>query len=392
MRDLSFADRLHDFLNRDDVLKILYDVTDGYGDWGAGGCFILADALVQFIGVPAKPVGIHCGGKDSVDHVAVDVGGGTLVDYLGARKARTVVGDLNSSTASECEVVPLTAPRIRKAIEADIPRDKGASALLVRKLEEEFGGAMPNEDDEIRKLDLGDNPGPGKCDLCCHKPCVCEGDDVDDAEEQENPSGRVYEAKKAVSALGLTLVYDTDNNEFIVKEKGSRNDSRTSYHTDDLDDAVSTAKAMAKELGIKGEKPVKLSRSDQRFVDFLEETLIPDFKESGSEGYVDDFETAVKYIKDPHRGKVSHWDSAEDFIYYLRETIGPDTAESGKDATADDLFEAADIIEGRLRETQENPGEGDDACHVCYEDCDCDPCDCAETPEGDCECCADAPE
>lgn len=89
------------------------------------------------------------------------------------------------------------------------------------------------------------NPGPGKCDQCGQKPCACDG-----GEEEENPSGKLHEAKKKVAALGLTLVHDVEYNEFIVKEKGSRNDSDTSYHTDNLDDAVVTAAKMAEQLGL----------------------------------------------------------------------------------------------------------------------------------------------
>lgn len=83
-----------------------------------------------------------------------------------------------------------------------------------------------------------------------------------------------------------------------------------------------------------------ISGSASKFTAFLEETLIPDLKESGSEGYVDDFSTAVRLIRGD--GTKSE---AKSFVGYLRNTIGPDTKESGREFTAKDLFTAANHIE-----------------------------------------------
>jgi hypothetical protein len=50
------------------------------------------------------------------------------------------------------------------------------------------------------------------------------------------------DAKRIVSKLGLTLV--KRDNEYIVKPKGASNDDAQAYFTNDLLDAVETAKRM----------------------------------------------------------------------------------------------------------------------------------------------------
>ena len=52
------------------------------------------------------------------------------------------------------------------------------------------------------------------------------------------------EARKILSALGYVMGYDRYNDEYTVRAKGERNQSRW-YYTNDIADAVATGKAMA---------------------------------------------------------------------------------------------------------------------------------------------------
>jgi hypothetical protein len=52
-------------------------------------------------------------------------------------------------------------------------------------------------------------------------------------------------AKKECAALGYTLIKDREWDQYIVKPQGARSDDPRAYFTNDLDDAVGTARAMA---------------------------------------------------------------------------------------------------------------------------------------------------
>lgn len=179
MRNLGFVDRLHDFLNRDDVFEILGDD----GDWGGGGCWILAEALVEWLGPPADLVamrlrGIPGAGKHLIiDHVMVKLGG-RYIDYGGWKRRSDFSG----------QVVPFTPELQDEAEQSGIPHNHEKVMALIGKLNEEFGGTMPNKDDDIRELDLGENPGP-RCEFCRQAECICEGV----VGEEENPQAKTDE-------------------------------------------------------------------------------------------------------------------------------------------------------------------------------------------------------
>jgi len=71
--------------------------------------------------------------------------------------------------------------------------------------------------------------------------------------------------------------------------------------------------------------------SVEDYIDFLEGTLIPDLRESGSDFTADDFETVIKMLKNSARDAK--------FELYLKDTLIPDLRESGKDFTAEDFEE-----------------------------------------------------
>jgi hypothetical protein len=60
------------------------------------------------------------------------------------------------------------------------------------------------------------------------------------------------EAKNLLKALGMTLRYDRDLEEYNVNLTGGREATR--YYTPDLEDAVGTGKAMAAWVAAKGGK------------------------------------------------------------------------------------------------------------------------------------------
>jgi len=104
-------------------------------------------------------------------------------------------------------------------------------------------------------------------------------------------------------------------------------------------------------------KKVKLTKDEKDFIVFLEKTLIPDLEESGSEGYVEDFDEGLDYIEayeeDGHFRGATRFErkgGVKDYLDYLHNTIIPDTIESrGRDSgTARDLKRMAKMIERRL--------------------------------------------
>jgi hypothetical protein len=104
-------------------------------------------------------------------------------------------------------------------------------------------------------------------------------------------------------------------------------------------------------------KKVNLTKAEKDFIVFLEQTLIPDLKESDNVGYVEDFEVGLDFIEAYEEdgrfgtGKRYRRDAGvEDYLDYLHNTIIPDTIESrGKDSgTARDLKRMAKMIERRL--------------------------------------------
>lgn len=69
------------------------------------------------------------------------------------------------------------------------------------------------------------------------------------------------------------------------------------------------------------------------FIEFLEETLIPDLKESGDINLANDFKKAIRYMK--RKTKVPKKDKDE-FLNYLK-GLAADYRESGREFTAQDI-------------------------------------------------------
>ena len=79
----AFGRRLREVINSEEVFEILSE-----GDWGAGGCWILAEGLVHFLGPPARLMALSS--RFIVDHVVVEYGD-IYIDYLGAQTLRELI-------------------------------------------------------------------------------------------------------------------------------------------------------------------------------------------------------------------------------------------------------------------------------------------------------------
>lgn len=75
--------------------------------------------------------------------------------------------------------------------------------------------------------------------------------------------------------------------------------------------------------------------SKQKLINFLEGTLIPDLKESGSDAMAEDFETGIAYLRGAH-GKQGMFEDVDHYMDFLEGTLIPDLYESGRDAMAED--------------------------------------------------------
>lgn len=94
-------------------------------------------------------------------------------------------------------------------------------------------------------------------------------------------------------------------------------------------------------------------RTKADFVAYLQETLIPDLRESGKDATADDFETLILFINGA-RGMTPWVGSTRiadyrDFRGFLKGTLIPDLRESGYNYTADDFRDGvvyADRVQG----------------------------------------------
>lgn len=98
------------------------------------------------------------------------------------------------------------------------------------------------------------------------------------------------------------------------------------------------------------------STAKSDYIEYLNDTLIPDLKDSGSAETAKDFEYIVEIIK---TGKLpetatEYWDSLEEFIGYLEKTLIPDLKESGRTATAEDFEEGMKYITPLVKETEKD--------------------------------------
>lgn len=137
----EFGKELREFLNSyGGPLRLLRE-----GDWGAGGCWILAQALVEFLGSPARLVVVsERRPRDLYDitipvsHVAVKYDD-IYIDYRGARTERQFLNNLEREGYQDPEIHPMTRKIAREAKNAGIPCDLTIARELVEMLRRRFG-------------------------------------------------------------------------------------------------------------------------------------------------------------------------------------------------------------------------------------------------------------
>jgi len=129
-----FGRRLRRFINRPDVFEILAE-----GDWGAGGCWILAEALVQWLGPPARLVAV-ASSKLPVEHIAVEYID-LYIDYQGAQTEDEFLSHLEADGIDRPRIVEFAKYLQVKARRSGIPCDVYQVRQLISKLNTHFGSA-----------------------------------------------------------------------------------------------------------------------------------------------------------------------------------------------------------------------------------------------------------
>lgn len=129
----KFGQELREFINSDEVFSILPE-----GDWGAGGCWILAEALKQFLGPPAELWAVYSSVLP-VEHVVVK-DGDAYFDYNGASTKEEILGEFRFSYPDRkgTGLAPLTVYRAQRAEETGIPCEPWYVKPLVSKLNARF--------------------------------------------------------------------------------------------------------------------------------------------------------------------------------------------------------------------------------------------------------------
>lgn len=119
----AFGREVRKLINSPDVFEILSD-----GDWGAGGCWILAEALVRFLGPPARMLAVQYEDMP-VSHVVVEYDD-VYIDYLGAQTERELYRNIAIDDASTGrfggdppKLVPFTISLQAQARDLEIPCD-----------------------------------------------------------------------------------------------------------------------------------------------------------------------------------------------------------------------------------------------------------------------------
>lgn len=129
----KFGKELREFINSDEVFSILPE-----GDWGAGGCWILAEALNQFLGPPAELWAVYSSVLP-VEHVVVK-DGDAYFDYSGASTKNEIIAEFSSSYPDRKGIglAKLTKYRASRAHETGIPCEPWYVKDLVSRLNIRF--------------------------------------------------------------------------------------------------------------------------------------------------------------------------------------------------------------------------------------------------------------
>lgn len=131
---VEFGKELRKLLNSKEVFALLSE-----GDWGAGGCWTLANALMAYFGPPAELVAVSESRPGvPVSHVVVKYVD-LYVDYNGAQTKTQLMRNLGKEGYKDPELKPMTRKLEKEAARHGIPCDLWASRELLKHLNENFG-------------------------------------------------------------------------------------------------------------------------------------------------------------------------------------------------------------------------------------------------------------
>lgn len=133
----AFGKELRKLINSPEVFALLED-----GDWGAGGCWTLAEALAEYLGPPAEVMVVSESREEHdvpVSHVVVQYDD-VYIDYNGAQTERELFRNLEKEDYEYPELNEFI-PTLREyaASEWGVSCDNRAKRELLKHLRTTFG-------------------------------------------------------------------------------------------------------------------------------------------------------------------------------------------------------------------------------------------------------------
>jgi hypothetical protein len=134
----AFGKELGKLIRSDEVLPLA-----GEGDWGAGGCWILAQALVDFLGPPAELVAVSERRFEDeilvpVSHVVVRYGD-LYIDDSGTQTEEELIEGLEDEGYEFPELQEWNQESVADAMRGGTPCDPRARKELLKHLQRHFG-------------------------------------------------------------------------------------------------------------------------------------------------------------------------------------------------------------------------------------------------------------
>ena len=94
-------------------------------------------------------------------------------------------------------------------------------------------------------------------------------------------------------------------------------------------------------------QPYKYDLYRQEFIDYLENTLIPSLRDSGSEATAEEFELGAQILKSGYHPSGDSEQNLADWVSWLQNTWIPDLRQDGYEATADDVDTLIRFLHGQ---------------------------------------------
>lgn len=163
-----------------------------------------------------------------------------------------------------------------------------------------------------------------------------------ESDDYESEDDIAWNTWAGIVGHGVGFWEHMDRADYDSLEKAFNKDKKLAKAKQNLEDEMMNAAWMA-----------IVEDNIDSFTEYLNDTLIPDLKESGAEYTAEDFETLVGFLENPKRKK-SQGRTVQEFADFLENTLIPDLKESGKEYTAEDFEEGLGYLEdtGRVKLTQ----------------------------------------